>query len=137
MRTNNNLIDSIIGIFTNIDLHKTKDIVDKSDKTALLDYINKDQYDEAILDEIKIANDINLFDVDASYIAELARQDVIERYGLKAYKEGWSVYTTIDSYSQNATKDGMLEQLFLYDKRLRILDKSSLAKVKGGRKLKA
>ena len=86
-------------------------------RMLLLDYINKDQYDEAILDEIKIANDINLFDVDASYIAELARQDVIERYGLKAYKEGWSVYTTIDSYSQNATKDGMLEQLFLYDKR--------------------
>ena len=43
MRTNNNnLIDSIIGIITNIDLHKTKDIVDKSDKTVLLDYINKE-----------------------------------------------------------------------------------------------
>ncbi len=82
-----------------------------------LNYINQDQYDEAILNEIKIANDINLFDVDASYIAELARQDIIERYGLKAYKEGWSVYTTIDSSSQNAAKEGMLEQLFLYDKR--------------------
>jgi len=43
MRTNNNnLIDSIIGIITNIDVHKAKDIVDKSDKTILLDYINKE-----------------------------------------------------------------------------------------------
>jgi phosphoribosyl-ATP pyrophosphohydrolase len=43
MRTNNNnLIDSIIGIITNIDLHKTKDIVDRTDKTVLLDYINKE-----------------------------------------------------------------------------------------------
>ena len=82
-----------------------------------LNYINKDEYNEAIADEIKIANDLNLFEVDAGYIAELARQDIIKRYGLKAYKEGWSVYTTIDSNSQNAAKAGMLEQLFIYDKR--------------------
>ena len=43
MRTNYNyLIESIIGILTNIDLKKTKDIVDKSDKTAFLDYISKE-----------------------------------------------------------------------------------------------
>ena len=59
MRTNNNnLIDSIIGIITNVDLHKTKDIVDKSDKTALLDYINKEflnlkEY-ETLIKDIKI-----------------------------------------------------------------------------------
>ena len=42
MRTNdNNILESIIGILTNIDLNKTKDI-NKSDKTALLDYINKE-----------------------------------------------------------------------------------------------
>ena len=43
MRTNNNsLIESLIGIFTNIDLKKTKEIVNQSDKTALIDYINKE-----------------------------------------------------------------------------------------------
>ena len=46
MRTNdNNILESIIGILTNIDLNKAKDIVDKSDKTALLDYINKEFLD--------------------------------------------------------------------------------------------
>ena len=34
MRTNdNNILESIIGILTNIDLNKAKDIVNKSDKT--------------------------------------------------------------------------------------------------------
>ena len=64
MRTNdNNIIESIIGILTNIDLNKAKDIVDKSDKTALLDYINKEFLDlkeyKAIIEDIKLnKNDI-------------------------------------------------------------------------------
>ena len=43
MRTNdNNLLETIIGIFTSIDLNKTKSFINKSDETALLDYINKE-----------------------------------------------------------------------------------------------
>ena len=43
MRTNrNNFIENIINILTSIDLKKTEDIVNKSDKKALLDYINKE-----------------------------------------------------------------------------------------------
>lgn len=56
MRTNdNNLIEDIIGILTNIDLKNTKDIINK---TALLDYINKEflnlkEY-QALFEEIKL-----------------------------------------------------------------------------------
>ena len=59
MRTNdNNLIESIIGILTSIDLNKTKDIVNKSNKAALLDYINKEflnlkEY-KALIKDIKL-----------------------------------------------------------------------------------
>ena len=43
MRTiRNNFIENIINILTSIDLKKTEDIVNKSDKKALLDYINKE-----------------------------------------------------------------------------------------------
>ena len=43
MRTNdNNLLETIIGIFTSIDLNKSKSFINKSDETALLDYINKE-----------------------------------------------------------------------------------------------
>ncbi len=64
MRTNNNnILESIIGILTNIDLNKAKDIVNKSDKTALLDYINKEFLDlkeyKALIEDMKLdKNDI-------------------------------------------------------------------------------
>ena len=34
-----------------------------------------------------------------------------------AYKEGWSVYTTIDSKSQDIAINSLLQQLYEYDKR--------------------
>ena len=39
---NNNFIENIIDILTNIDFKKAKNIVNKSNKKALLDYINKE-----------------------------------------------------------------------------------------------
>ena len=59
----------------------------------LLDHISEKEYLEAISDDIEIAKNINLYDVDAKHLAEHVRQEVIRRYGLRAYKEGWSVYT--------------------------------------------
>ena len=83
----------------------------------ILGYISDDEYKSAISNEIKIANDINLYDIEAKHIAELVRQEVISRYGLDAYKNGWSVYTTIDSKSQKVAHESVLKDLFLYDKR--------------------
>ena len=86
-------------------------------RMLLLKYINKDEYQKAISEEITVAKNINLYDVEASYIAELVRQEVISRYGLEAYKQGWSVFTTIDSNSQRIAKDSMMQELYFYDKR--------------------
>ena len=83
----------------------------------LLNHIDKNEYLEAISEDIKIAKNINLYDVDAKHLAEFARQEVIKRYGLRAYKEGWSIYTTIDSRSQKSAVNSVLNELFLYDKR--------------------
>ena len=82
-----------------------------------LNYITNEEYESAISKEIKVANNINLYEVEAKHLAELVRQEVINRYGLNAYKEGWSVYTTIDSKSQKVAYDSVLKDLFLYDKR--------------------
>ena len=83
----------------------------------ILGYISDEEYKSAISKEIKIANNINLYDIKAKHIAELVRQEVISRYGLDAYKNGWSVYTTIDSKSQKVAYESVLKDLFLYDKR--------------------
>ena len=59
MRTkDSNLIENIIDILTNIDFKKTKNIVNKSNKKALLDYINKEflnlkEY-KTLIDDIKL-----------------------------------------------------------------------------------
>ena len=42
MRTNNDLIESIVKILNNIDIKKSKHIINKADKRALLDYINEE-----------------------------------------------------------------------------------------------
>ena len=86
-------------------------------RMLILDYIDLGQYEEAINQDVKLAKNINLYDIEADHIAEIARQEVIKRYGLKAYKEGWSVITTIDSSSQRIAKESMLNELFNYDKR--------------------
>ena len=86
-------------------------------RMLLLGYINQDEYEYAISQEIKIAKNINLYEVDAQHLSELVRQEVINRYGLRAYKEGWSVYTTIDSSSQSIANKSMLDELYIYDKR--------------------
>ena len=86
-------------------------------RMLMLGYISDEEYKSAISKEIKIANNINLYDIKAKHIAELVRQEVIRRYGLNAYKNGWSVYTTIDSKSQKVAYESVLKDLFLYDKR--------------------
>ncbi len=86
-------------------------------RMLLLGYINQEEYDKAYSKDLKVTNDINLYEVDASHLAELVRQEVIKRYGLRAYKEGFSVFTTLDSKSQKIANDSVLEELFKYDKR--------------------
>ena len=86
-------------------------------RMLLLKYIDEEQYSQAISEEIRIVKNINLYDVDGGHLAEMVRQEVISRYGLKAYTEGWSVYTTLDSKSQNTAKNSLLDQLYAYDKR--------------------
>ena len=86
-------------------------------RMLLLKYIDEEQYLQAISEEIRIVKNINLYDVDGGHLAEMVRQEVISRYGLKAYTEGWSVYTTLDSKSQNTAKNSLLDQLYAYDKR--------------------
>ncbi len=83
----------------------------------LLKFINKNDYLEALREEVKISKNIDLYEIDASHLAEVVRQEVVTRYGLRAYKEGWSVYTTIESESQQVAKDSLMKNLFLYNKR--------------------
>ena len=57
------------------------------------------------------------YDVNAPYVAELAREKAIRSYGLKAYTDGYRVFTTIDSKLQIAAQKAINKGLLEYDKR--------------------
>ena len=79
--------------------------------------ISKNDYDNAIKTPLAVSKNIDLYEVDGRYLAEKARQDIISRYGLEAYKNGWSVYTTLDSKLQASATKNSFDELLVYDKR--------------------
>ena len=53
----------------------------------------------------------------APYVAEMVRQEAIERFGTATYTDGYSIYTTIDSKQQRAANDAIDRGLQAYDER--------------------
>ena len=54
-------------------------------------------------------------EVDADYVAEMVRQEMVERFGNAAYNDGYVVYTTVESKLQQAAHDALLKGLRTYD----------------------
>jgi penicillin-binding protein 1A len=53
----------------------------------------------------------------AHYAAEMARQEMLDRYGMSAYNDGYHVYTTISRPLQRVARDAVVEGLITYDGR--------------------
>jgi penicillin-binding protein 1A len=53
----------------------------------------------------------------AHYAAEMARQEMLDRYGMAAYNDGYHVYTTIDSELQQVARRALIDGLKKYDSR--------------------
>src|SRR5690606_8977462 len=56
-------------------------------------------------------------EVEAPYVAEMARAEMVERFGEDAYTGGYHVYTTIDGRLQQAANAALREALLNYDER--------------------
>lgn len=57
-------------------------------------------------------------ELNAPYIAEMAHQEVIKRYGKeKAYTEGYKVFTTVTAKLQTAAQQALVNNLLTYDQR--------------------
>ncbi|MEM9687980.1 MAG: penicillin-binding protein 1A [Pseudomonadota bacterium] len=78
-----------------------------------LDYIDQQTYDDAFETPMKS----NLYgaavEVEAPYVAEMVRREMLNRYGEETYTAGYQVFTTVDSRLQDAgnyaLKNGLLE----------------------------
>ncbi len=82
-----------------------------------LGYINQQQYAEAAAAPVTAELHGAQISFDAHYAAEMARQRMLDRYGLAAYNDGFSVYTTISSDLQKVARHAVVDGLRTYDKR--------------------
>jgi penicillin-binding protein 1A len=82
-----------------------------------LGYIGRAQYLISKNEPIQLSQNDSSFEIDGRYISEIVRQQMIERFGLTVYKDGLSVFTTIDSKLQKAALASVAKNLYEYDKR--------------------
>ncbi|HSC67646.1 MAG TPA: penicillin-binding protein 1A [Cellvibrio sp.] len=82
-----------------------------------LRHIDQATYEAAINEPNTASYHGTTLDVEAPYISEMARQEVLDRFGDKAYVEGYKVYTSVDSAMQATAQAAVLKGLTNYDQR--------------------
>lgn len=80
--------------------------------------IDRVTYDKAIAAPVTSRLHGAQITASAPYIAEMVRQQMVERFGEKvAYSDGFRVYTTVTSTQQAAAKRALQENVYNYDER--------------------
>tara|TARA_R100001443_G_scaffold85495_1_gene92049 strand:- start:6156 stop:8834 length:2679 start_codon:yes stop_codon:yes gene_type:complete len=83
-----------------------------------IDVISEQEYRTALAAPITSKLHGAQITASAPYIAEMVRQQMIQRFGEEAaYSEGYRVYTTINSSEQQAAKQALQQNLYQYDER--------------------
>ncbi len=82
-----------------------------------LHYIDADTARRAMSEEIKAREFAPRFDVEAPYVAEIARQIVVARFGEAAVNSGYRAITTIDGRLQTVANRALRLGLIDYDRR--------------------
>lgn len=81
-------------------------------------YITQEEYEEALAEEITSRYHGAEITLSAHYVAEMARNKLIELYGEdQSYNAGFNVYTTITKATQEAANQAVTKNLHDYDKR--------------------
>lgn len=86
-------------------------------RMLMLGYIDQTSYDEAIATPITARNHGANPEMEAPYIAEMARLEMVDRYDDKAYTQGFNVYTTVSSNMQELANQALRNGLEEYDQR--------------------
>ena len=82
-----------------------------------LGYVGEAEYDEARGAPVTARVHGLTAEVEAPYVAEMARAYMEERYGDEVYTAGYKVYTTLDSRLQHAANAALRHALIEYDVR--------------------
>lgn len=82
-----------------------------------LGYINESQRQEASAQSVSAELHGAQLSFAAHYAAEMARQRMLQRYGMAAYNDGYHVYTTVNRELQQVARAALVDGLLTYDKR--------------------
>lgn len=80
--------------------------------------INQSEYETAYNAPVTGSYHVAKVEVSAPYVAEMVRQEMVDRYGEEeAYNSGMRVYTTVTAAQQEAAEMALRENLHEYDER--------------------
>ncbi len=79
--------------------------------------IDQSAYESAVAEPLNASYHVPTPEVNAPYIAEMARAEMVGRYGSEAYTEGFRVTTTVPSNLQEIANSAVHEGLITYDQR--------------------
>ena len=82
-----------------------------------LGYIDQAQYSSAVQAPNTASIHGERLSFSAHYAAEMVRQEMLDRYGMAAYNDGYQVFTTIDSNLQQVARKAVIDGLLAYDDR--------------------
>jgi len=82
-----------------------------------LNYIDDQQYQQALAESPRAGLHGARIQVEAPYLAEMVRSDMLAQHGSDAYTAGYEVTTTLDSRLQRAANHAIRRTLLEYDRR--------------------
>lgn len=80
-----------------------------------LEYITEEQYQAALNESVTASLHGVRIQVEAPYVAEMVRAEMLKRYGKDIYTSGMRVYSSIDSQAQVAANQALRKALMDYD----------------------
>ena len=80
-------------------------------------FITIEQFKQAINTPLTAKDHERPIEVEAPFVAEMVRQEMLDKYGVPVYTDGYEVITTINGNFQLAANDALRKSLLEYDKR--------------------
>ncbi len=87
------------------------------DRMLRVGFISEDEYKSAIDEPLSASLHATQVDLDAPYVAEMVRKDLIDLHGEDVYTSGLNVYTTLIDRNQTAANHALRKALLEYDER--------------------
>ena len=103
------------------------------DRMKSLGYLTAEQHALASKETLNVKRDVNDFPIKADFVAEMARQLALERFGDDTYTRGLRVYTTIQKADQEAAHAALRRAVMDYERRHGYRGPEAFVDLKSGR----